>query len=262
MHDSDTHNAHAHTLSACLCGASADLRNGTSAVKSVLANWEPRTTVPDSLIAFNSSEGEAMLFKSTTTRTVFMQIIKNLETQKTQSLCGAATAVSILNSIGGGKIPGIDKVIDPWFHPFGFFTQDAIFTPCVADVIPLPTVMFMGMTMEELTGMFACFSVTTRATHAADATADEFAAAAYDALRSGNHVAINFLRTGIDQAGGGHWSPLGAYDVEANMFLLLDVSRYKYPPVWVHAHDLYNAMNTVDSTSGKTRGWIIVNPGL
>ncbi len=43
-------------------------------------------------------------------------------------------------------------------------------------------------------------------------------------------------------------------------FLILDVSRYKYPPVWVKASELWQAMVTVDSVSGKTRGFVLVSP--
>jgi len=40
---------------------------------------------------------------------------------------------------------------------------------------------------------------------------------------------------------------------------MLDVSRYKYPPVWVEASAIFAAMNTIDSdTAGKTRGYLIV----
>jgi Phytochelatin synthase len=34
----------------------------------------------------------------------------------------------------------------------------------------------------------------------------------------------------IGQEQGGHISPLAAYDAETDRFLILDVSRYKYPP--------------------------------
>jgi hypothetical protein len=40
--------------------------------------------------------------------------------------------------------------------------------------------------------------------------------------------------------------------------LLLDVASYKYPPVWVSAEALCKAMNTLDSDSGKTRGFVVV----
>ena len=39
---------------------------------------------------------------------------------------------------------------------------------------------------------------------------------------------------------------------------MMDVARYKYPPVWVDAAALYKAMNTKDIVSGKTRGMLLV----
>ena len=52
---------------------------------------------------------------------------------------------------------------------------------------------------------------------------------------------------------------MGAYDVETDRFLILDVSRYKYPPVWVTASELYGAMNTTDADNqNKTRGFVLV----
>ncbi|MGB6297273.1 MAG: phytochelatin synthase family protein, partial [Rivularia sp. (in: cyanobacteria)] len=57
----------------------------------------------------------------------------------------------------------------------------------------------------------------------------------------------------------GHISPLAAYNKETDRFLILDVSRYKYPPVWVKAEDLWKAMNTKDSVSDKTRGFVLVS---
>jgi hypothetical protein len=38
------------------------------------------------------------------------------------------------------------------------------------------------------------------------------------------------------------------------------VSRYKYPPVWVTASDLFDAMNTTDADNqNKTRGFVLVS---
>ena len=50
----------------------------------------------------------------------------------------------------------------------------SVWLVCFIQVIPLPTVMFQGMTLSELTGLLRCFPVTTRAVHAAESTADEF----------------------------------------------------------------------------------------
>ena len=59
-----------------------------------------------------------------------------------------------------------------------------------------------------------------------------------------NFVLVNYLRKAIAQKTGGHISPLAAYNQESDRFLILDVSRYKYPPVWVKAEELWQAMAT------------------
>ena len=76
------------------------------------------------------------------------------------------------------------------------------------------------------------------------------------------YVIVNYLRRSIGQERGGHISPLAAYDADTDRFLVLDVSRYKYPPVWVQAADLYAAMNTPDSDNqNRTRGFVWSLPG-
>ena len=70
---------------------------------------------------------------------------------------------------------------------------------------------------------------------------------------------VNYLRKAIGQESGGHISRLAAYDAETDRFLILDVSRYKYPPVWVGAADLFKAMNTIDKDNqNKTRGYVLI----
>ena len=55
----------------------------------------------------------------------------------------------------------------------------------------------------------------------------------------GRFVIINYLRKAIGQEKGGHISPLAAFDAESDRFLILDVARYKYPPVWVKTAELF-----------------------
>ena len=70
---------------------------------------------------------------------------------------------------------------------------------------------------------------------------------------------VNYLRKAIGQERGGNISPLGAYDAETDRFLILDVARYKYPPVWAKAAELFAAMNTTDADNqNKTRGYVLV----
>ncbi len=72
-------------------------------------------------------------------------------------------------------------------------------------------------------------------------------------------IVVNYLRKAIGQEAGGHISPLAAYDEDTDRFLILDVSRYKYPPVWVGAEALFAGMNTSDSDNDdRSRGFVIV----
>ena len=64
-----------------------------------------------------------------------------------------------------------------------------------------------------------------------NSTLDEFRKTARDYLSTEDRfVIVNYLRKAIGQEKGGHISPLAAYDAETDRFLILDVSRYKYPP--------------------------------
>jgi len=65
---------------------------------------------------------------------------------------------------------------------------------------------------------------------------------------------VNYLRTGIAQQGGGHISPIAAYDSHSDRVLILDVARYRYPAVWVKTEVLWRSMGAVDRASGQSRG--------
>ena len=58
----------------------------------------------------------------------------------------------------------------------------------------------------------------------------------------------------------GHFSPLGAYNEAADKFLLMDVARYKYPPYWADAAQLFASMGGTDLSSGSSRGYVVVAP--
>ncbi|KAJ9176468.1 hypothetical protein P3X46_011777 [Hevea brasiliensis] len=54
----------------------------------------------------------------------------------------------------------------------------------------------------------------------------------------------------------GHFSPIGGYHAGRDMALILDVARFKYPPHWVPLTLLWEAMNNIDETTGKNKGFI------
>jgi hypothetical protein len=116
------------------------------------------------------------------------------------------------------------------------------------------------MTLDQLGGLLALHPLTIEVHHAANGGLDSFRAAARNYLAAKDHfVIVNYLRRAIGQQSGGHISPLAAYDAKADRFLILDVARYKYPPVWVKASDLFDAMNTTDAANdNKTRGYVLI----
>ena len=221
------------------------------ASSSALAQTLP---VSSNLITFNSDEGEKLLIESKS-REDFFPLSMQFITQNTQSFCGVATLVMVLNSLG---IPAPET---PQYKPFRVFTQENFFNNEAArKVIPPEKVLRQGITLEELGGLLTSYGVKTQVYHAGNTSLEEFRKLTAENLKQpGNFVLVNYLRREIGQERGGHISPLAAYNEQTDRFLILDVSRYKYPPVWVKAADLWKAMNTTDNVSGKTRGFIFAS---
>ena len=115
------------------------------------------------------------------------------------------------------------------------------------------------MTLDEYGHFLSFFPVQATVTHAADTTLEAFRQLAIATLESPDEfLVVNYYRPDVGQAGGGHFSTVGAYDAVTDRFLILDVTRGKYPPVWVPASRLFNAMQAVDSDSGLSRGFAVI----
>ncbi len=116
------------------------------------------------------------------------------------------------------------------------------------------------MTLDEMGRVLALHQVEAEVHHAGDGGLEAFRAAAREHVgHEGRAVIVNYLREGLGQQRGGHHSPLAAYDLGTDRFLILDVARYKYPPVWVEAAKLFAAMNTPDhDNQDRTRGYVLV----
>ena len=70
-------------------------------------------------------------------------------------------------------------------------------------------------------------------------------------------VLVNYARRSLGQTGGGHISPLGAYDERSDSFLIMDVNPNRAPWVWVGSDDLIAAMRTFDTV--ENRGYLLVS---
>jgi hypothetical protein len=149
----------------------------------------------------------------------------------------------------------------PEYQPYAIFTQDNILDEKSDDILPRQVLAGRGMTLDQLGQILSLYPVAVRVLHAAPGGLEEFRKNASEYLASKNHfVLVNYLRKTLGQESGGHISPLAAYDDRADRFLVLDVARYKYPPVWVATADLFAAMNTADPSNGdKTRGYVLIS---
>lgn len=127
-------------------------------------------------------------------------------------------------------------------------------------ILPRETILKQGITLDQLGALIALQPVDVSLHHASESSVDAFRVAARDHLATpGQFVLVNYLRKAIGQERGGHISPLAAYDAETDRFLILDVARYKYPPVWVGTAELFAAMNTPDADNdNRTRGYVLI----
>jgi hypothetical protein len=184
----------------------------------------------------------------------YWQLSSTFAVQSTQTYCSVASAITVLNAMP------IVKPVDPAYAPYAYFTQSNFFTPEVSKIISPQTVLEIGMTREEMVK-----ALTAGGVHATTIAGDAINDAALRTLLNkalgddGQYVLVNYLRAKLGQVGGGHWSVLAAYDAESDNVLILDVAKYKYPPVWINIATLHQAIDTLDTTSNKSRGLVLVS---
>ena len=234
-------------------GIAAALLLACSLVGTPLARAE---TLPLSsrLIRLDGDAGAGMLVHSTA-KQAYWPLSIHFVTQATQSYCGVATMVMVLNAMG------VPAPTQPGMEPYRMYTQDNVLNAVTERILPQPVLAKQGMTLDQFGAIAETFGLKAEVHHAAKTTLERFRELATRHLAAADqHVVVNYLRREIDQERGGHISPLAAYDARSDRFLILDVARYKYPPVWVKAADLYAAMNTADADNGgQTRGFVLVS---
>lgn len=183
----------------------------------------------------------------------YWQLAPTFVAQVTQSYCSVASAVTVLNAMP------IEKPVDPAYAPYAYFTQSNFFSPEVVKVISPQTVLTMGMTREEMAEVLRRQGVSATSVAGDTFTDDSLRSLLQKALGDdGQFVLANYFRANLGQVGGGHWSVLAAYDAESGRVLILDVAKYKYTPAWVNISTLRQAIATIDTTSNKPRGLVIV----
>ena len=199
--------------------------------------------LPSNLISLDSDLGQRLLFESHTQQN-YVMLSQQFQTQKLPAYCGVASGAIVLNAL--------DPSARPW-------NQDTFFTPAAQKIRSPYLVALLGMSLAQLAALLKSHQVQVETHYAAETTLEQFRTHIKENLaRDRDFVIVNYERAGIGQVNGGHISPIAAYHEASDRFLIEDVSSYKYPPVWVSATDLWRATNTIDITSLRTRGYLLV----
>lgn len=213
----------------------------------VVASWgvafrtppQHRLPLPSTLISTESPAG-AQLLSQNAFAPDNADLRRFFESQSRAAYCGVASSVIVLNAL----------------HHHATLTQATVFPNTSAEL----RTTFGGMTLAQLGDLLRANGADVTLTYAGDSGIDAFRATARQNLQTpGDFILVNYERAALGQAESGHISPLAAYDEKSDRLLILDVAAYKYPPVWVATADLWNAMNTIDSSSGRTRGYAVVH---
>ncbi len=213
--------------------------------------YDPAPQEAAQLIYFSSPEGQELLLTSQY-RDNFWSLAENFVTQEIATYCAVATTVMTLNALNIER-PSISR-----FSSFSLFTQQEFFTPQVRAIRSPESVQFSGMTMEEVSQVFRIYGVESQVMYAEGLTEDQVREIIKKAMKTPRAVLIaNYYRQGMGQKGVGHFSPIGAYHENTDRVLLMDVARYKYPPVWVPLKNFYKSIRSIDRETGRSRGLVL-----
>jgi hypothetical protein len=235
------------------------------------------------VVPFAAHESAVRLDRSTA-KVDFFRLTNHFESQINMGYCGPATATIVLNALRADN-PSIVKPKDPALFPaeyrktlppglepvFSRYTQSTFFDaqtlgvktrdqffgkPKAPGARPSP-----GLELRELHGILVAHGLAAELRVADAKLPDEQIRRELVAnlATPDDYVVVNIHRPELGQAGGGHFSPLGAYDKTSDSFLLLDVNPNGHTWVWVPAPLLIKAMRTPDVH--ENRGYLLVREG-
>lgn len=200
--------------------------------------------LPSNLIVSDSAMGEKLLAESGF-RADYPSLQENFVSQSRRAFCGVASSVIVLNSLHNSQ-PAIN--------------QSTIFNSQTRQIIHPLKVTFGGMTLAQLNDILSANQLDTELFFADKISLNQFRSLAQENLNTSDDLMlVNYQRRALSQAGGGHISPIAAYNQASDRFLILDVAAYKYPPVWVRTEELWQGMKAVDKASNRSRGFISIN---
>jgi hypothetical protein len=235
------------------------------------------------LVPFTAPESMARLGRSRH-RVDFFHLANEFESQTTRTFCGPTSAAIVLNALRAddarvekpedpslvptGVRASLPKGFDPLYHRY---TQNDLFTPAAERVKTRNAVLGApsargtrpapGLELRQLHELLGTAGVDSRLRVVDDALPDATVRAEIveNLGTPDDYVIVNYSRAALGQEGGGHISPLGAYDEESDSFLILDVNPNGHRWVWAPAAALIRAMRTRDTA--ENRGYLLVREG-
>jgi hypothetical protein len=261
---------------------------GTIAVLFSLPTFADTPLTLGPVISWNTPEGAKRLQSASLYMADFFKLANQFENQTNLLFCGPTTAAIVLNAFHlydeTVEKPSDERALTKDERYLGETNPIARrFTPnTVLDKLPeavktraqvLGQKMDVGgeeksdpgLTLEQLHELFKANGLKSQVHHveAADGDAlkkenESIKAAFMTNLRTDNDfVIVNYFRPELGQKGGGHISPLGAYDKNTDSFLILDVNSTRATWVWVKTDTLIAAMRTKDGDA--YRGYVLIS---
>ena len=104
----------------------------------------------------------------------------------------------------------------------------------VQEIIDLELIDHQGLTLHQLANLLSCHGVSESKLHGDRIVLSVLRSLLQKSLSDpSDRLIVNYDRSSLGQKGGGHFSPLAAYNSVSDRVLLLDVARYRYPSVWI-----------------------------
>lgn len=246
------------------------------ACQSVSFRQDHATT--EELISFDSEESMKRLSNSKA-KVDFFSLANQFEAQSNALFCGPTSAAIILNAIRSNKKSILPKDrnrlnrINPIKLPAAIdlslprYTQENIVAKSPKNLsyvfgkklsINGKTTIDPGYQLRDFNALLNAHGLKTllRVVDSNISDEDVLSEIILNLKERNNYVIINYLRSAAGQNGGGHISPIGAYDKTSHSFLILDVNPTKAPWVWMPASKLLKGMRTLDKQ--ENRGYILI----
>ena len=218
------------------------------------------------LVEWNTNKSMRLLSESRY-KIDFFTLSNHFETQITKAYCGVASSVIVLNSLSPSieSIPTATYVLDESAEHYSSrlyfkrFTQKNILIGTPKHPKDINSMPDAGLQLQQLADLISSHGVSvTKRVITKQWSLEKMKRDMKQNLSNPNdYIIINYSRKVLGQKGGGHISPIGAYDADSDRFLIMDVNPNKVPWVWVKSKDLWNSMNTFDTI--ENRGYLLIN---